>query len=127
MGFYNFILEALKLLKNPLSSQKYIYFLVIGFAMVYFKGDAKEVDNVVKYAGYTIIVFGVLFAAITKIISVRIEMYENIIKQYTALSSSIKKSLDSREKLVQNNYNTSKDENTENINEPINENIETKV
>lgn len=99
------LLEGLNKLKNGISKQSYVVFVLLGFLLIYYtdSNGKQEINKIAQMIGYGFVISGFLIAIITNILSIRIELYDNIIEKYKSLLDSSGESLDKRESFILRN------------------------
>jgi hypothetical protein len=91
-------------MKSGISKQSYVAFIVLGFVLIYFKGEEQEINKIALAIGYLFLVSGFIIGIITNILSIKIEIYEHIIEKYNKLLESNSKSLDQRESMIKSQF-----------------------
>ena len=76
-------------LKNTKIISKFSWsiFIIVGISIIYFANE-ENLDNLLVIVGYFSIIFGFLYGFIVFIITLKLETYEHIIKQYDILIKS---------------------------------------
>lgn len=101
MGLLTFLYNTMK---SGISKQSYVAFIVLGFVLIYFKGEEQEINKIALAIGYLFLVAGFIIGIITNILSIKIEIYEHIIEKYNKLLESNSKSLDQRESMIKSQF-----------------------
>jgi len=94
-----FILNILDKIKTGIA-KPYITPVIIGFALLYYKGEAEALNSFAVGTGYCFIIGGFLIFVITSVMNIRIELYERIIVKYENLLKTSTDTIQKREDYI---------------------------